>query len=383
MQSVFTPSLCHINLAALERNFHKLGRPEKLMPVIKADAYGHGLLPVAQTLSENGAQWFAVGTASEGALLREHGFRQGLTLLLGCVSDQDWQLAWEHDLIPLVGSISNLHHALAHKRTGRKLKIAVKCDSGMSRLGFNPDELPTLLSELKKNPQIEPAILVSHFSCADQPEEETFTSKQQEVFNKFYTALQADYPDILRSLGNSAATLRMEENSFDLWRPGYALYGGNPLAGCEWAVQGESLEWVMSVSAPILQLRQLVPGQSVSYGRRFTATQNMTIAIIACGYATGLGRAASGKGYMVVNGKRARQIGTICMGMTMIDVSSHDNLHPGDPVWLLGGPWQKEAISADEIAANAGTIGYEILCLMGSLNPRVYERDSAGVADNL
>lgn len=369
----FTPSRCYINLAALQRNFRRLGEAAKLMPVIKSDAYGHGLLPVARALQTVGAKRFAVGGASEGMALRDAGFAQEILLLLGCVDDDDWQRALAGGLTPLVGSMADLDKAAAlAQSSGKKLKIAVKCDTGMARLGFVQEEIPALIQKLENSANLVPALLVSHLACADMPDETDFTLAQVNIFNDFYAALRSRFPGILRSLGNSAATLGIAQAHMDILRPGYALYGGNPFADTPRAALGEDLEWVMSVATPVRQVRDLKPGQSISYGRIFTAQKPMKIAIVACGYATGFARNLSGKAAMLLHGRRAPQIGRVCMSMSMIDVSGIDNVRPGDLAWIMGGQGEDQAVTAQEIAAALGTIPYEVFCLMGSLNPRVY-----------
>lgn len=177
-----------------------------------------------------------------------------------------------------------------------------------------------------------------------------------------------------RSLGNSAGALGLPETRLEACRPGLALYGGNPFAGTVWESRGSGLEWVMSVSSPILQVRRLKAGQSISYGRLFTAPAPMTVAVVAAGYATGYARSLSNRMDVLIHGRRAPQVGRICMSMLMADVSSLPETRAGDTAWLLGGaaaPGQRP-VSAQEMADELGTVPYEILCLMGSVNPRVY-----------
>ncbi|WP_165177315.1 alanine racemase [Desulfovibrio sp. ZJ369] len=371
---LFTPSQCHIDLAALRRNFARLGDCASLMPVIKSDAYGHGLLPVARALDASGAQRFAVGTVSEGVALRQAGLGQEIVPLMGAFTDEDWRAAAACDLTVLIADFEDLEKAAAACAAGRRLQIAIKCDTGMSRLGFTAEDLPCLLERLRGLPGLEPRLILSHLACADMPEEADYTSAQIERFSAMCESLRAAFPGVARSLGNSAGALGLPETRLEACRPGLALYGGNPFAGTAWEKRGSGLEWVMSVSSPILQVRRLKAGQSISYGRIYTAPAPMTVAVVAAGYATGYARNLSNRIDVLIHGRRAPQVGRICMSMLMADVTALPETRAGDTAWLLGGaaaPGQRP-VSAQEMADELGTVPYEILCLMGSVNPRVY-----------
>ena len=290
----FTPSRCHVHLAALRRNFARLGEAARLMPVVKADAYGHGLLPVARTLAGAGARRFAVGLVDEGRALREAGFDQQIVPLLGQLTPDDWQRARALDIMPLLACADDVARAAALADTARPWRVVLKFDSGMGRLGFAPDDVPALLDALRAAPSLRPALAVSHLAAADTPEESPYTLDQLARFTAMTDAVRAVYPEMERSLGNSAGTLAWPETRFEVCRPGYAIYGGNPLAGTSWAGKGQSLEWAMSLSAPVIQIRRLAKGQSISYGRIFTAPRDMRVAVLGCGYANAVPRAAGG-----------------------------------------------------------------------------------------
>lgn len=364
---IFSPSFCQVDLAAIAANFQSLGGPSRIMPVIKADAYGHGLLPVARTLASQGAMRFAVGTAREGAALRQEGHDQELVLLMGCHTPEDWQMAAECALTPIVGSREDVAAAQA-AASGGKMRVAVKCDSGMGRLGFIPDEAASVIEMLRAAPSLDPVFVISHFACADMPEEWAYTEAQVAAFDLFFSALRSVFPQLDPSLGNSAASLQGRVSG--IARPGLAIYGGDPFGPGE----GRSLRWAMAVAAPIIHVRRLAAGQSVSYGKIFTAQRDMRVAVVACGYATGLSRSLSGRMEMLVNGRRLPQIGRICMGMAMLDVSDDPEARPGDLAWLLGGEAApgESAVTPYEMASALNTIPYEILCQMGRMNERVY-----------
>jgi len=178
------------------------------------------------------------------------------------------------------------------------------------------------------------------------------------------------FPDVRATLANSAAALGHSLAAFDLVRPGIALYGGNPFHGTRRATIGAALECAMDVGAPVLQIRQLQPGESVGYGRTFTAPHAMPMGIIGIGYADGYTRASSNKGQLMLRGQRAAVIGRVCMGMVCVDLSAAPDAQAGDTAWLLGGP-EPNAVTIHELADAWGTISYEVFCLLGR-NTRSY-----------
>ena len=372
----FSPSLCHIELGAIRRNFGRMGQPQALMPVIKSDAYGHGLVPVARVLAEAGAQRFAVGTVSEGMALRDAGLRQTIVPLLGALTDVDWQGAVMQGLTPVVGNFDQLERAAAHCHAGRTLRVAIKCETGMGRLGFSEAELPQVIDRLRTTQGLEPVMVLSHFSCADVPEQEAYTQDQLRRFTAMSDALRGVFPEIKRSLCNTAGTIGRPEAHFEICRPGISLYGGNPFTGTTWQEKGArlGLEWAMSVSAPIIEVREVSKGRSVSYGRLFTAQNPATVAVVAIGYATAFNRSLSTRTAMLINGRRVPQVGRVCMGMIMADVTGLPPVRVGDTAWLVGGPAEpgQTPVTPQDIADALGTISYEVLCLFGGMNPRVY-----------
>ena len=373
MNCAFTPARCHIDLSALKKNFAILGKSENLMPVIKADAYGHGLLQVARALDDAGAKRLAVGTVDEGLALRSHGIRQPVLPLMGCLDETEWHKSMAVGLTMLIRGFDDLA-MLETMLPGKGIvDVALKFDTGMGRLGFAPSELPQLLDILDRLKGVAPRVAISHMACADMPGEQGYTCSQMKKFEWISEALSSRYPDIRTSLNNSAGLLSGLGRRPGLHRIGLALYGGNPFNHGGNGAVGK-LKWVMSVSAPILQVRTLEKGQSVSYGKIFTADRTMRIAVIGAGYATGMSRALSNRAEILVHGRRARQIGRICMSMLMIDVSHIPQASSGDRAWLLGGcPADGDkAVTPQEMADLLDTIPYEILCHMGSTNPRIY-----------
>lgn len=367
-----------INLGFLRDNFlflKKSLQPE-LMPVIKADAYGHGLLPCARTLLAAGASRFAVGTVQEGAMLREASLAcptVPIVALLGALSPAEVQVAAQQGITPLVSSFEQVRawQAAAGKRN---LPFALKFDTGMGRLGFNLAQLGELFDLLAKTPWLKPELLISHLSVADEDNGVNFTEQQIKCFEEISAALRGRFSNLKTSLFNSAGLLaHSHKSATDIGRPGIALYGANPLQGTALnrPALDAALKQAMQVRAPIVQVHALRQGQSVSYGRTFVAPQDMTIAIMAAGYAEGYSRGLSNKGEVCLNGRRAPVLGRVCMQLTAIDVSHAPDTKEGDFAFLLGGEG-KGAIGAAELARLWGTITYEVFCLLGVINKRGY-----------
>ena len=378
-----SPAKVLINKKALEHNFLALKSysPAELMPVIKADAYGHGLVPCASVLEQAGAKLFAVGTVQEGVLLRQNGIKYPIVALLGLAVEGDSELALQYDITPLLTGFEQL--SLWQKKVARvgispkcKGAFGLKFDTGMRRLGFCESSLPEILEQLKNSPDVKPFIAVSHLAVADEDSGEDYTREQMAGFSRIITALKSSFPEIKSSLLNSAGILAYSNFSTDVARPGLALYGANPLAGtkldAKFGVEDKlKLKQAMQVVAPVLQVHALQAGQSISYGRTFTASKQMQVAIVAAGYAQGFSRGLSNKGTMLLHGRRAPVLGRVCMQLTAVDVSHIPEVKEGDLAYLMGGEGPN-AITADELAKTWGTIPYEVFCIMGTINGRYY-----------
>lgn len=351
-----------------------MGDPAELLPVIKSDAYGHGLMPCARALDKAGAINFAVGTVSEGKALRLAGFHQHIVPLLGAGSLDDWLVSFSLGLTTPIVDMESLKMAAHTCPDHETMGVAIALNSGMGRLGFSEADMPDLIEGLRRYPMLKPELVFSHFACADMPEETEYTAAQHDRFSGMAKALRAFFPSLVTSLNNSAGMQTYPHTANELLRPGITLYGGNPFHGTPWASKASGFEWVMSVSAPILQIRRLQAGESTSYGRLFTAPHPMTIAVLGIGYASGFARALSNMCDVLIKGRRCPQIGRVCMGMIMVDISAIAGVEVGDLAWILGGdplPGQR-SVNADEMADALGTISYEVLCRFGMSNQRIY-----------
>lgn len=355
-----------------------------VMPVVKADAYGHGHIAVSAALAEEGARLFASGSVEEAAQLRQ-GLHERLEKLghspeaplpvvlslLGVVSGSDARLAAEGGIITMLHTFEQLGSL---QSASGLLPVAVKCNTGMARLGFALDDLPELIARLAGMPHVQPVLAISHLASADSEQGPEEVRRQGALFSRMLRVLREAWPGIAASLGNSAGTLLCAEVAKEigphLCRPGITLYGGNPFAGTSHEHLGAALEQAMDVSTPVIALRSLPAGTGIGYGHTFVAPKDMRVAIIAAGYADCLTRGMSNKGLVCIRGSRAPVVGRVSMQMTAVDVSGVPDVAVGDEAWLLGGPFAS-AVTAAELAGLWGTITYEVFCLLG-YNTRVY-----------
>ena len=374
--NAFSAGLCRtrIHLDRIQRNFQRIGPAERLIPVVKADAYGHGLLPVARALAQCGARFFAVGTVSEALRLRAEGFGNAsdngafCLALLGAPTPEEMAQAAAADIVPLVHDQHSLELAAAHGGIERPLRIAVKWNTGMTRLGFPPEDAGEVIERLAALPGLHPALCMSHLAAADAPEHDAYTRQQIQTFDAIVRQMRR-FPGVRATLGNSAAALGWPSAAFDLLRPGIALYGGNPFHGTDRARIGAELECAMDVGAPVLHIRRIRAGEPVGYGCAFTAPRDMRIGIIGVGYAGGYARAFSHRGQVMLRGKRVAVLGRVCMDMIFADLGETPDARAGDTAWLLGGP-EPGAVTIHELADAWGSISYEVFCLLGR-NPRI------------
>ncbi len=347
-----------------------------LMAVIKADAYGHGLAQVAKTLAAEGARAFAVGSAREGARLdkalpslRQSGAR--ILALLGLQNRQDARLTLAHGLVPLLHRPDQIDLLVAQVPAKTTVPVAVKVNTGMSRLGFGQHDIPALLERLRATPCLLPTLLLSHLASADSPEAAAATRAQAALFAEILAAFRAVWPDMAPSLANSPGFLLPRDTlplpPGNVGRPGFTLYGGNPFSGTSLARLGQDFLPVMEARAPVLELRDIGPGTAVSYGGTFVASRPMRVAVVGAGYSDGVSRSLSGKGVVCIRGTRAPVLGRVCMQMFMVDASPVPGIRVGDHAYILGGQGP-EAVTPDELAAAWGTIPYEVFCTLGKAN---------------
>ncbi len=360
-----------IDTQALTNNFHKIrgmvGPNRKIMAVVKADAYGHGMLQTVNVLRQAGADQFAVATVEEGLTLRQQGAEEPI-LILGPVGPEGWEMAVRYHLMPAVFS---LEQAQGIQRIAKQCRVIapihIKLNTGMNRLGFALDD--SGLEDIKKifaMPHLQVAGVFSHFAEADTSL--TFTQKQFSAFISFIQRCAGQnlhFP--LAHIANSAAILAYPQTYLDMVRPGIILYGCPPADDSP----DIGLQPALSLHARISQIHRLEPGEGAGYGRIRRLDRPCLAADIPLGYADGVPRLISERGWVLVEGKRAPLAGRVCMDQMLIDVSDIPQAAPGSLVTLIGSQGE-EQISAATFAAWADTISYEILTHMHLRLPKIY-----------
>ena len=361
-----------VRTGAIVANYHLLRRHGgHTIPVIKADAYGHGLLPVATALAAAGADTFAIGSIAEGAALRDAGFSETILSLMGPLTPEDDELLLVKDIVPFIYDFAQLERlADLATRTERRFGIAVAFDTGMARLGFVEKDLERLVARLSDIPGLSVRFAVSHLATADDPEAFEYVAEQEERFTLACQALTRGGFSFEASLLNSAGILSIDRDDWPAKRAGVALYGVNPYLGTAKESLGRGLVAAMETTTRIVSVHDLPKGRTISYGRTYLADKDMRVAIVAAGYADAYSRGLSNTGYMWLRGRRVPILGRVCMQMTAVDITGIDDVAQGDVIHLLGGEG-KNAISANDVAEWWGTIPYEVFCLFG-LNPRDY-----------
>ena len=363
-----------IRLDNLRHNYHLFTQiHDNVIPVIKSDAYGHGLVEVARALEAEGAETFAVGFVHEAAKLRRSGCGKRILALLGPISDEDIQSLWTDRILTPISHFDQLRRVLAAAEKNGPLDIGLKFDTGMRRLGFLPEEVDEVTALLKGS-KVTPVMATSHLARADEPGREGDVALQAGRFQAALDGLaRAGFP-VEANLANSAGGMVFEHCRLDSMRLGISLYGCDPLEGAGLKALPGELKPAMEVTAPIMQVHPLKQGESISYGWTYTAERDSMVAIVGVGYADNYSRSLSNTGEMVVHGKRVPIRGRVCMQMTAVDVTElmgeGVEVRPGDEAWLLGGPGETP-ITPEDLAGWWRTITYEAFCLLGQ-NPREY-----------
>ena len=371
--STLTPTYAPINLAALAHNLScitgYLSPSCKVLAIVKANAYGHGAVTIAQSLASQGVGRFAVASLDEGIELRQAGL-SGPILILGALFEEQIADLVAHRLTPVV-SDGRILPALAQavRSHPAPYQIHLKVETGMGRLGFSMEELPALLdNQILRSPlQIEG--VMTHLADADGADS-AFTERQLGAFHAMLEQVRLRGLTLpLVHAANSAAIVRFPEAHFSLVRPGIMLYGYHTLPD---SVPAPDLTPVLSLQTTIAHLRTIPQGGTVSYNRTFVAKRPTRIAVLPIGYADGYSRRLSNRGSVIIQGRRAPIVGLVCMDMIMVDVTDLAPVQIGETVTLIG-QQGAESIWADEVAGWIGTIPYEVLCGIGSRVPRLYE----------
>lgn len=358
------PVKASINLAALAANLERvkeLAPNSRIISVIKADAYGHGVLPAAKALINS--DYFAVARLDEALYLRQQGIDKGIILLEGVYAIDDYRQCIEQRLIPLIHCLEQFQWLLAFSAKHRhdKLDYWLKLDTGMHRLGLSENELEQILETFAKAEfDWLPVGVMSHFACADEFINSA-NRKQLTQFNKLCKKL----PDTEKSMANSAAILAISEAHFDWVRPGIMLYGVTPFEASKPARTGldEQLKPVMTLSSELIAIKKLTQGDCIGYGSTWCCPEDMTIGVVAIGYGDGYPRHAPSGTPVLIHGREVPLIGRVSMDMITVDLRSVA-ASIGDRVILWG-----DGLPIEYVSQKAETIAYELLC---QITQRVY-----------
>lgn len=381
MQSLTMPVWAEINLDSLRHNIQAIREivPSKtmIMSVVKANAYGHGAVESSRVFLENGADMFAVATLSEAIELRKAKITAPI-LILGYTSPEQAESVLRWNITSTVYTIecARCLSEAAEKR-GINANIHIKIDSGLGRIGFQPNETSyKTIREIKRIPNINIEGIFTHFALADS-KDKRFTRNQFNIFKNFYDGLTEQGINIpIKHASNSAAIIDLPEFNLDMVRPGCILYGIYPSGG----PRGEKLELkpVMTLKTRVTHMKTVSPGTGISYGLTFTTMRKSCIGSLSVGYADGYSRALSNKAEVWVGGGRAPVVGRVCMDQTMVDLTDVQKPVHGNSVILFGDGRSGEP-RAEDVAKWMGSIPEEVVSSVSRRVPRVYTREGKTV----
>ncbi|NLK74718.1 MAG: alanine racemase [Clostridiales bacterium] len=348
----------------------KLNDKTKLMVIVKADAYGHGAVPIAKALDKIGIDAYGVATIEEAIELRDAGIDKPI-LILGYTPREQYEMVVKYDIIQTVFQY-DMAKALSDvgKAWGKTVKIHVKIDTGMNRIGFpDTEESISIIKGISQLENISIEGIFSHFACADESEK-TSTNIQLDRFLRFYDILRRNKIEIpIRHISNSAGMIDIPEANLEMVRVGISIYGVYP---SEWVDNsGIRLIPAMELKSHVIYIKEVEAGAGVSYGSTYKTKRKTKIATISLGYADGYSRNLSNCGRVIIRGQYAPIIGKICMDQFMVDVTDIKDVVQGDEVTLMGRDGDAY-ISIEELAELSHSFPYELLCTVGKRVPRVY-----------
>lgn len=366
-----------IDLDAIYNNIEKLKNNlkigTKVAAVIKTDGYGHGAVPIAFTI-EDLVDAYAVATIDEAINLREHGVTKPI-YVIGYTHEGQMERFVEYDVRPTIFTMqSALVASNAAVNMEKNIKIHIKIDTGMGRIGFrDDDESIEIIKQINKLSNVEIEGIFTHFATADEKDKKR-AKKQYDRFKNFTDKLEEQGVHIpIKHCSNSAAMMEMNYANMDCVRAGIAMYGLYPSEEVD--KENIILTPALSFKSHIIFVKEIEKGTEISYGGTFVADKKMKVATIPVGYGDGYRRSLSNKGYVLIRGKKAPIIGRVCMDQFMVDVTEIKDVENGDLVTLIGKDG-KEDISAEKLAELAGeTFNYEIVCDLGKRIPRIYYRN--------
>ena len=365
-----------IDLRCIKENFEAMtalvGDQSRFFAVIKADGYGHGAVEIAKSLEpEKSLYGFAVATAEEALELRDNKITKPI-LVLGYTFADCYEALAQKEIMPTVFRRDSLEKlSEAAKKTGHPIKVHVKVDTGMHRIGIAPDESGmAFIKELLTTDGIEMEGMFTHFARADEADKSN-ARKQINLFREFAAGVEARFQIRIpyKHCANSAGILELKESHLDLVRVGVALYGMWPSEEVQKNIV--PLKPALSLYSHVVYIKEINKGDAVSYGGTFVADKRMRVATVPVGYGDGYPRSLSNKGYVLIRGKKAPVLGRVCMDQFMVDVTEIPEAQMDDPVILIGKDGSQE-ITIEELGNLSGRFNYELACDLGKRIPRVY-----------
>jgi len=363
-------TIAEINLNHLRYNYHKISErvaPAKVMAVVKANAYGHGAIPVARCLNDEGVHLFGVARLSEAFELHYAGIK-GEILIFGGLFPDEMELAVNNGFALTITRPDDIETIQKYAAgSGKPATVHIKVDTGMGRVGLFIQSALSLVKYACQQSHLFVEGLYTHFATSDT-KDKSYAIQQLQSFNRLIDDLRAEGIRIpLIHAANSGAILDLPEAYFDLVRPGIALYGHFPSTETTASL---ALRQVMTLKTHIAQIRSVPAGCNISYGRRYTTTRATNIAVLPIGYADGLMRAFTNKGRVLIRNKTYPLVGTITMDQTMVDLGD-DKFLTGEPV-IFWGDTPSGSLQATKVASEIGTIAYELCCAVSNRVPRIY-----------
>lgn len=359
------PTFAYINLENLLHNFNeikKIAKKSEVLCVVKADAYGHGIIEVSKVLSSAEAKWLGVATAGEAETLIRNGIKGKILVFNGAFPGEEGFFL-KNDLRAVVFDIEGIERLEKEgRKRGKRVLVHIKIDTGMGRLGFLPKDLKKVMERIKKCKFIKIEGIMSHFAHADLRDVD-FIKHQLIVFKK----CSKNFPG-MKHIANSAGTILLPSSHLDIVRCGLALYGIYPSEDC---LSKISLKPVLSLKTKLLSIKSLPKGYGIGYGHTYKLKRDSRVAIIPIGYGDGILRANSNRGFVLVKGELCPIIGTVCMDLSAIDVTDLKEVKAGDGVVIIGEENGK-SLTAKELAISSSTIPYEVLCLLTKRVKRVF-----------
>lgn len=362
-------------LQTIENNASKNGKKAGIMAVVKANAYGHGAITVAKTLIDEGVQYLAVATLDEAIELRNAGITTPILILSFIAPQRSLEVVKKGITSTIFSKEAAAILSETAVKSGKKAKIHIKLDTGMTRVGFNCNDAQKNILEIAKMPGLEIEGLFTHFSSADDADT-AYTNMQFDRYMAVASGLKKSGIEIpIKHVCNSAASINYPWMHLDMIRPGISLYGCYPAGEEGIEKQRISLRPVMSFKTEVIRVNEAKPGTCVSYGRIFKAERKTRLATIPVGYADGYTRMLTCKATALLKGYRVPVVGKICMDQCMLDITDiQEKVEIRDEVVLFGSQ-ESNQILADDLGKLIGTINYEIVCMVGRRVPRYYVRD--------